>query len=87
MPTNIKIAQQYIRAIEGGATGEALATFFTHDVVITEMPDRVALYGSASDLRNALQAAERGLQLFKRQIGTIRRFAECLAESAFHHDH
>lgn len=71
MPTNIEIARQYIRAIESGATGDTLAKFFTLDVAITEMPNRVAPHGSASDLARALQAAERGQQLFKRQTCTI----------------
>lgn len=71
MPTNIEIARQYIRAIESGATGDTLARFFTPDVAITEMPNRVAPHGSASDLARALQAAERGQQLFKRQTYTI----------------
>lgn len=71
MPTNLEIARQYIRAIESGATGDTLARFFTPDVAITEMPNRVAPHGSASDLARALRAAERGQQLFKRQTYTI----------------
>jgi ketosteroid isomerase-like protein len=71
MPTNVEVARQYIRAIEGGATGDTLAKFFTRDVVITEMPNRVVPHGSASHLAKALQAAERGQQLFKRQTYTI----------------
>ena len=71
MPTNSELAREYIRAIENGATGEALARFFTQDVAIKEMPNRVAPRGSASDLAKALQAAERGRQIFKRQTYTI----------------
>jgi ketosteroid isomerase-like protein len=71
MPTNLEIAREYIRAIESGATGDMLARFFAPDVAIREMPNRVAPHGSASDLARALQAAERGQQLFRRQIYTI----------------
>jgi ketosteroid isomerase-like protein len=72
MPTNVEVAREYIRAIESGATGDALERFFTPDVAITEMPNRVAPHGSSSNLANALQGAERGQQLFKRQTYTIR---------------
>ena len=71
MPTNLEVAQEYIRAIERGATGEALARFFAPDVAITEMPNRVTPHGSTSDLARALEAAQRGQQLFKRQTYTI----------------
>lgn len=60
MSSNLQLAQDYIRAIEGGATGAALARFFTPDVVIQEMPNRIAPRGSTSDLTKALQSAERG---------------------------
>ena len=71
MQSNVEIARQYITAIESGATGDALARFFTPDVVIEEMPNRVAPHGSTSDLARALQGAERGKQLFQRQTYTI----------------
>jgi hypothetical protein len=71
MPTNLEVAREYIRAIERGATGDALARFFTPDVTITEMPNRVAPHGSTSDLARSLEAAERGQQIFKRQTYTI----------------
>jgi ketosteroid isomerase-like protein len=71
MPTNVEVAREYICAIEDGATGDALTRFFTTDVAITEMPNRVAPHGSTSDLARALQSAERGTQLFKRQSYTI----------------
>lgn len=71
MPTNLEVAREYIRAIERGATGEALARFLAPDVAITEMPNRVAPHGSTSDLARSLEAAQRGQQLFKRQTYTI----------------
>ena len=71
MPTNVELAREYIRALESGATGDALARFFTPDVVIREMPNRIAPHGSVADLAKALQGAERGQQLLKRQTYTI----------------
>ena len=71
MRKNLELAREYIRAIESGATGDALARFFTPDVAITEMPNRVALHGSVCDLTKALEAARHGQQLFKRQTYTI----------------
>ena len=73
MPTtNIQLARQYTDAIADGKTGDALASFFTPDVTITEMPNRIAPYGSVSDMAKALAAAERGQQLFSRQTYAIR---------------
>ena len=71
MDTNIEVAQQYIRALESGATGDALTKFFTPDAFIKEMPSRVAPHGSVSGLAKALEAAKRGQELFKRQTYTI----------------
>jgi ketosteroid isomerase-like protein len=71
MATNVELARRYIRAIENGAAGAALATFFTPDVSITEMPNRFAPRGSVSDLNKALEGALRGKTLFKRQTYTI----------------
>ncbi len=71
MSINADAARAYIHAIESGATGEALARFFTPDVVIHEMPNRIAPQGSVSDLARALQGAERGKQIFSRQTYTI----------------
>jgi ketosteroid isomerase-like protein len=71
VPTNLEIAREYIRAIESGATGDALARFFTPDVAITEMPNKIGPHGSVSNLEKALQGAARGQQLFKRQTYTI----------------
>jgi hypothetical protein len=68
---NVEVARGYIRAIESGATGDALARFFSSDVTITEMPNRVAPHGSTSGLAQALASAARGQQLFKRQMYTI----------------
>lgn len=71
MPTNVEIARQYIAAIANGATDDELAGFFTADVAITEMPNRICAHGSVSDLARALDAAKRGRKLFSRQTYAI----------------
>ena len=71
MSTNAEFAREYIKAIEDGAIGDTLARFFTPDVVIQEMPNRVSPHGSVSNLAKAFQGAERGRQMFKRQTYTI----------------
>ena len=72
MLTTVQLAQRYIAAIAEGKTGDALGRFFTPDVSIREMPNRIKPHGSVSDLARALDAAKRGQQLFSRQIFTIR---------------
>jgi len=52
MPTNGELAREYSRAIENGATGEAFARFFTHDVDIKGNADRVAPHDLAKRNRN-----------------------------------
>jgi ketosteroid isomerase-like protein len=76
MPTNADIARHYIAALEKGETGDALARFFTPDLTITEMPNRVTPHGSVADLSKALAAAQRGQQLFGRQIYRITNILE-----------
>jgi ketosteroid isomerase-like protein len=71
MVSNVEVARQYIKAIESGATGEALARFFIPDVQIVEMPNRMSPHGSVSDLTTALERAKRGQQLLQRQTYTI----------------
>ena len=64
---NLDCARRYIAAIEAGATGDALAAFFTSDAVIIEFPNRFSPNGRTSDLPAALAAAERGQQLMRDQ--------------------
>jgi ketosteroid isomerase-like protein len=71
MLANVRLAQRYIAAIAEGKTGDTLASFFTPDVTITEMPNRIKPHGSVSDLARTLDAAKRGQQLFSRQTYTI----------------
>ncbi|MFY0569829.1 nuclear transport factor 2 family protein [Archangium lansingense] len=58
--TNLDIARRYLRAIEQGATGEALAAFFHPEVTQQEYPNRLVPTGATRDLRALLEGAERG---------------------------
>jgi len=60
MTEPIAIVERYLKAIEDGATGEALAAFFTSDAVQEEFPNRVLPMGKRRDLAAILDAAERG---------------------------
>ena len=71
MATNLDIARDYVRALEAGVVGDALARFFAPDVEFHEKPNRISPHGSTSDLNKALQGAERGQQMFSRQTYTI----------------
>ena len=64
---NLDHAIAWVRAIEGGATGDALASFVTDDVIHEEMPNRVFPNGGRSDLGAMRAAAERGQSIMRRQ--------------------
>ncbi len=69
---NLAIARRYVRAVEGGATGEKLAAFFTSDAIHEQLPNRVVPEGSRSNLAEILAAAERGQKATSRQRYDIR---------------
>ena len=50
------------------ATGDALARFFTPDVVQEELPNRLVPNGATRDLAAILQGAERGKQVLRKQV-------------------
>ena len=64
---NLEHAIAWVRAIEGGATGEELSQFVTADVIHEDMPNRVFPNGMRSDLARMREAAERGKALMRRQ--------------------
>ena len=63
----LMLAQRYLEAIEQGATGDALAAFFTSDVVQEEFPNRLVPNGARRDLTALLEAATRGQQVLESQ--------------------
>jgi ketosteroid isomerase-like protein len=69
---NIEKARRYLAAIEAGATGEALAAFFTSDVIQEEFPNRLMPNGAKRDLTTLLEGAERGQQVLTAQSYEVR---------------
>ena len=65
--SNLDVVKRYLAAIEAGATGDALAAFFTSDVVQQEFPNRLVPAGAERDLRGLLDAAARGRQAIRAQ--------------------
>jgi ketosteroid isomerase-like protein len=64
---NLALVRRYLQAVEGGATGEALAAFYAADVVQEEPPNRLNPKGAHRDLRGILAAAQRGQQALSAQ--------------------
>ena len=59
--------KEYIGAIEAGATGDALARFFTADVEQEEFPNRLMPAGATRNLAAILEGAERGQVVMRKQ--------------------
>jgi ketosteroid isomerase-like protein len=55
------------RALEQGASGDALRQHFTDDAVVTEYPNRIRPSGGTLDLPALLADSERGAGLLRRQ--------------------
>src|SRR5690242_7683991 len=63
----LETARRYLRAIEEGATGDALAGFFDPDVIQKEFPNRLVPDGTRRDLAALLETAVRGQQVVQSQ--------------------
>lgn len=63
--------RRYLTAIEQGATGEALAAFYTPEAVQEEFPNRLAPNGARRDLNAILEGAERGQKVLTAQTYEI----------------
>jgi ketosteroid isomerase-like protein len=74
--SNLEIARDYLRAIEKGATGDALTRFFAPDVTHEEFPNRLSPRGSRNDLAAMLMGAERGQKVVSSQHYEIQREME-----------
>jgi ketosteroid isomerase-like protein len=70
---NLETAREYLRAIERGATGDALAQFFAPDVMHQEFPNRLSPNGRKSDLAAMLKGAEMGQKILAKQHYEIQR--------------
>jgi ketosteroid isomerase-like protein len=70
--TNLEFARSYLRALEQGVTGEALAGFFHPEVTQREYPNRLVPTGATRDLRALLGGAERGQRVVSSQRFDVR---------------
>jgi len=68
----LETVERYLKAIEDGATNEALAAFYDPSVEHVEYPNRFSPQGARSDLAAMLQAAERGRKAMTSQTYEIR---------------
>jgi ketosteroid isomerase-like protein len=64
---NVHIARDYLKAIEQGATGEALARFFDPAVLQEEFPNRLLPQGARRTLPDLIEGAERGRKVISEQ--------------------
>lgn len=64
---HLELVTRYLAALGEGCTGEALARFFTPDVIQEEFPNRITPQGARRDLAALLAGAERGAQAMERQ--------------------
>ena len=64
---NLGIARRYLEALESGAEGDALADFFTKDVVQEEFPNRLSPIGAHRELADVLDASRKGKRTLRAQ--------------------
>ncbi|MDR0788095.1 MAG: nuclear transport factor 2 family protein [Gemmatimonadota bacterium] len=69
---NLANVRAYLKALETGEVGDALARFFTSDARQVELPNRLNPGGGVSDLSTLLQRAEQGQKLLRSQRYEIR---------------
>ena len=74
--SNLETARDYLKAIETGATGEAMARFFDPAVVQEEFPNRLISQGARRGLPEILAGAERGQKLLSSQSYEIHNALE-----------
>lgn len=67
----------FLSALEQGATGEALARFFTDDVQQVELPNRLNPAGARSDRATLLRRSEQATGLLQRQRYEVVSEAVC----------
>ncbi len=74
MPTGsdlLELTQAYLRAVESGATGSALAAFYTEDAIQEEYPNQFTPAGARRNVAQILEAAEKGQQILTSQVYEI----------------
>lgn len=69
---HLALVRVYLRALETGESTQALAQFFTPDVIQVEFPNQLSPHGGKSDLPTLLQRAEQGKLVIAHQRFAIR---------------
>ena len=69
--TPVDFFRRYLAAIEQGATGDALAAFYTPDAEQVEFPNRLVPTGARRDLNAILEGAARGQKVLQAQTYEI----------------
>lgn len=64
---NVTAAIQYVKAVENGATGEALLKFLHPEITHYDLPNRFNPAGKVSERAGMLAAAERGQSVLRNQ--------------------
>jgi ketosteroid isomerase-like protein len=70
--TNLDTALRYLQALEGGASGEALAPFFHPEAVQREYPNSLNPKGQTRELQKMLADSERAKKLLASQRYAVR---------------
>jgi hypothetical protein len=68
---NLTTVRTYLHDLQNGATGDALAKFFTADAIQVELPNKLNPTGGRSDLSTILNRAAVGQKLLKSQTYEI----------------
>ena len=68
----VELVLRYHQAVAAGATGDALAAFFTEDAIQRELPNLLFPSGNVSTVPAILAAAERGQKVIADQRYEVR---------------
>jgi ketosteroid isomerase-like protein len=79
---NVSRLRQYLRAVELLGPSEAVAEFYTPDVVIQEFPNRIAPQGRIWRAGELSAAYEQGRKMLKSQTYEVQRILEAGDEVA-----
>ncbi len=63
----VRFLEDYIEAVSGFATGEALARFYDPDVIFREHPNALSPHGATRDLAGILKSAQAGASILSAQ--------------------
>ncbi|MES2808138.1 MAG: nuclear transport factor 2 family protein [Bacteroidota bacterium] len=71
--TNLKLATDFVRAVEAGAFGDDLDQFYHADVVHTEYPNALAPLVTTRNLTQLKEASIKGRQVITQQTYDIKK--------------